>query len=94
LVAAAADVALEATTRARDEEARGAGVVRFSILMTTTVADPNQLRRTDAVLRTLAATARLKVRPCYGYQAAAFAAALGIGVLLPEHATIPGALAN
>jgi len=94
LVAAAADVALEATTRARDEEARGAGVVRFSILMTTTVADPDQLRRTDAVLRTLAATARLKVRPCYGYQAAAFAAALGVGVLLPEHATIPGALAN
>jgi gas vesicle protein len=94
LVAAAADVALEATTRARDEEARGAGVVRFSILMTTTVADADQLRRTDAVLRTLAATARLKVRPCYGYQAAAFAAALGVGVLLPEHATIPGALAN
>jgi len=94
VASAAALVELEATTRARDEEARGAGVVRFSILMTATVADETQLRRTESVLRNLAATARLRVRPCYGYQAAAFAAGLGVGVLLPDHATIPGALAN
>ncbi len=94
MVSGAANIALEATTRARDEEARGAGVVRFSILMTATVGAEQDLRRTESVLRNLASTARLRVRPCYGYQAAAFAAGLGIGVLLPEHATIPGALAN
>jgi hypothetical protein len=94
VVSAAAQVEMEATTRARDEEARGAGVVRFSILMTATVADESELRRTESVLRNLSATARLRVRPCYGYQAAAFAAGLGVGVLLPDHATIPGALAN
>jgi len=58
------------------------------------VGAEEDLRRTESVLRNLASTARLRVRPCYGYQAAAFAAGLGIGVLLPEHATIPGALAN
>ncbi len=62
--------------------------------MTATVGAEEDLRRTESVLRNLASTARLRVRPCYGYQAAAFAAGLGIGVLLPEHATIPGALAN
>lgn len=94
MVSGAANIALESTTRARDEEARGAGVIRFAILMTATVAAEEDLRRTESVLRNLASTARLRVRPCYGYQAAAFAAGLGIGVLLPEHATIPGALAN
>ncbi len=94
MASGAANIALEVTTRARDEEARGAGVVRFSILMTATVGAEEDLRRTESVLRNLASTARLRVRPCYGYQAAAFAAGLGIGVLLPEHATIPGALAN
>ena len=94
VVAARADVEVEATGRARKEEARGAGVVRFSILMTATVNEEDDLRRTDALMRNLTATARLRVRRCYGYQAAAFAAGLGVGVLLPEHATIPGALAN
>lgn len=94
VVAAKAGVELEATERARTEEARGAGVVRFSILMTATVAAEADLRRTDALMRNLTATARLRVRRCYGYQAAAFAAGLGVGVLLPDHATIPGALAN
>ncbi len=94
VVAAKAGVELEATERARNEEARGAGVVRFCILMTATVTDDTELRRTDALMRNLTATARLRVRRCYGYQAAAFAAGLGVGVLLPDHATIPGALAN
>lgn len=91
---AAAQVELEATSRARDEEARGAGVVRFSILMTATVNDESELRRTESVLLNLAGGSRLRVRRCFGYQAAAFAAGLGVGVLLPDHATIPGSLAN
>jgi len=62
--------------------------------MTATVNEEADLLRTNALMRNLTATARLRLRRRYGYQAAAFAARLGIGVLLPDHATIPGALAN
>ncbi len=75
----------------RSPRSRGRAV---SILMTATVNEEADLLRTNALMRNLTATARLRLRRCHGYQAAAFAARLGIGVLLPDNATIPGALAN
>jgi hypothetical protein len=43
-------------------------------------------------MKALAAGARLNLRPAYRHQAAAFLSGLGIGVLLPDHATIPKTL--
>lgn len=82
-------VDLGAAEQAAQEEAAGAGVVRFTLLVTATVADPGQLDDADRIIASRAAEARLTLRPMYGAQAAAFAAGLPAGVVLPTHATIP-----
>ena len=67
------------------EEAAGAGLVNFSLLVTATVTDPDRAPQARAAIDTLAATARLRLRPVYGGQASAFAAGLPIGLILPKH---------
>ena len=67
------------------EEAAGAGLVNFAMLVTATVTDPDRAPQARAAIDTLAATARLRLRPVYGGQPAAFAAALPIGLILPKH---------
>ncbi len=66
------------------EEAAGAGLVNFGALITATVTDPARLPEARAAVDMLSATARLRVRPCYGSQDAAFAAGLPLGILLPQ----------
>lgn len=80
---------LTAAEQAAEEEAAGAGVVRFTVLVTATVADEAQLDEASAIVRARAGEARLTLRPMYGSQAAGFAASLPTGVVLPTHATIP-----
>ncbi|MCQ0005644.1 hypothetical protein LUX73_13900 [Actinomadura madurae] len=71
------------------EEARGAGVTRFTILVTATVHSAEQLPVAAAAVDTLAAPARLRLRRMYGSQASAFAAALPLGIVLPDHLQVP-----
>lgn len=71
------------------EEARGAGVTRFTILVTATVHSAEELTLAAAAVDTLAPTARLRLRRMYGSQASAFAAALPLGVVLPDHLQVP-----
>ncbi|MEU9021787.1 SCO6880 family protein [Actinomadura sp. NPDC048394] len=71
------------------EEARGAGVTRFTILVTATVHSADQLPVAAAAIDTLAAPARLRLRRMYGAQASSFAAALPVGIVLPDHIQIP-----
>ncbi|MEU8048077.1 SCO6880 family protein [Micromonospora echinofusca] len=81
---------LAAADQAAQEEATGAGVVRFTVLVTATVADDGkQLDEATGIIRARAGEARLTIRPMYGCQAAGFAAGLPAGVVLPTHATIP-----
>jgi hypothetical protein len=84
---------LRAAEQSADEEASGAGVVRFSMLLTVTVPSGAQLAATEAVVRNLAATARIRLRRASGSQSAAFAGALGVGVLLPHYSSIARMLA-
>lgn len=84
---------LRAAEQSADEEASGAGVVRFSLLLTVTVPTGAQLSATEAVVRTLGATARIRLRRAYGSQSAAFAGSLGVGVLLPHYASVGRLLA-
>ncbi|QIS13941.1 SCO6880 family protein [Nocardia arthritidis] len=92
VVSAAAVLRVEATQHTREEQARGHGLARFGALITVTEPLDGDLPGIEAIVRDLSTQARLKIRRCYRYQAAAFAASLGCGVILPEHATVPKAL--
>ncbi|WP_067723478.1 SCO6880 family protein [Nocardia yamanashiensis] len=86
---ATAVLRVRATESAREEQARGHGVTRFGVLITVTEPAGADLPAIEAITRDLTSQARLKIRRCYRYQAAAFAAGLGAGVLLPEMASLP-----
>lgn len=92
LGSATADIALENAKAARVAEARGHGVVSVSMILTATAESEEQLDALDPEMRSLISGSRVTARPAYRYQAAAWLAGLGIGVLLPDHATIPKSL--
>ncbi|MBC7630544.1 MAG: hypothetical protein H7290_03560 [Flavobacterium sp.] len=71
------------------EEAKGAGLVDFGILITATVTDADRMPDARAAIDNLAATARLIIRPVYGSQDSAFAACLPLGLVLQSHLRIP-----
>ena len=90
LTKAQAKLRLSATEQARQEEARGHGLTRFGMLMTVTEdAENGDLPRAEGLLRALSVQSRLKVRRADYYQDLGFAAGLGVGVLLPDHASVP-----
>lgn len=89
VVSAHAMLRVGATEQAREEQARGHGVSRFGVLVTVTVPAGTDLPRIDALTGDLSDQARLRIRRAYYYQAAAFAGSLGVGVLLPQMATLP-----
>lgn len=72
-----------------EEEAAGAGLVNFGIVVTSTVTDIERVSDARAAVDNLSATARLRLRPVYGSQDSAFAAALPLGLVLPHHLQIP-----
>lgn len=74
------------------EEASGAGLVNFGLLVTATVLDTDRLPDAKAAIDTLSATARLRLRPVYGAQASAFAAGLPLGLVLPKHLKVPSSM--
>lgn len=73
---------------ARDEAA-GAGMVRFGMIVTATVADHKDLPRAQETVRQLSAGAKLTLRPATWTQASTFLAGLPLGVILPEHVSLP-----
>lgn len=73
------------------EEASGAGLVNFGVLVTATVMDQERAPEAKAAIDNLSATARLRLRPVYGAQAAGFAAALPLGLIIPKHLKVPAA---
>lgn len=74
------------------EEARGAALVDFGMLVTATVTDPDRAADARAAIDNLAATARVAIRPAYGGQDSAFAAALPLGLVLQSHLRVPDEL--
>ncbi|MGY2092841.1 SCO6880 family protein [Nocardia gipuzkoensis] len=88
IASASARIRVGNTQAAREEQARGAGLTRFGVLVTVTDHLEGDLPGIEASVKGMAAASRLSVRRCYGTQAAAFAASLGIGLILPEHTSI------
>jgi hypothetical protein len=82
-------VDLAAADQAASEEATGAGIIRFTVMVTATVATEEELEKADNIIMSHAGEARLFMRTMYGTQAAAFAAGLPTGIVLSKHATIP-----
>ncbi|WP_232840022.1 SCO6880 family protein [Nocardia aurea] len=88
IASASARIRVGNTQAAREEQARGAGLTRFGVLVTVTDHLDGDLPGIEASVKAMSAASRLSVRRCYGSQAAAFAASLGIGLVLPEHTSI------
>lgn len=86
---ATAALRMQATDQSRQEVASGAVMVRFSVLMTATVANPDQLEQAVSTMEVAAGTVPLYVRRCYGTQAAAFATTLPAGFIPWEHTVVP-----
>jgi len=80
---------VNAAHQAAAEEAAGAGVVRFALMITATVTDPTRLRSVGDAVDQMGRASRIRLRRCYGSQSAAFAASLGVGMVLPYAVAIP-----
>ncbi|RDB48855.1 hypothetical protein FK530_23125 [Tsukamurella conjunctivitidis] len=79
---------VERTRQAREEQALGAGVSRFMISVTVTIPTDGDLSKVESLLSDLGTASRLDLRLAYNQQAALFAHGMGIGLVLPSHATI------
>ena len=64
--------------------------VNFGMLVTATVLEPRPAASSrEAAIANLAPTARVSLRPVWGSQDSAFAAALPVGLFLPAHLKSP-----
>jgi hypothetical protein len=86
------DLAVNIARQAQRELARGAGLVSFSMHVTATAARNGDLAQVTANVEQAAGGAEIGLRRCYGHQAAAFTAALGVGVVPAMHLRIPEAI--
>jgi len=84
--------ALAAARQTAAEQAAGAGLVRFSLLVTATVAAATDLPLAAEVVEALGPACQLRLRRVRHGQSAAFAAALGVGVVLTSHVRVPESL--
>jgi len=92
--AARDSLAVRSAQATASEEASGAGLVNFGVLVTATVFDYEKHADARAAVDNLSATARLRLRPVYGSQDSAFAAALPLGLVLSKHVKVPSELRN
>jgi hypothetical protein len=66
------------------EEAAGAGIVDFGMIVTATVIDEHDEADARATIENLSAASRILLRPAYGAQDSTFAAGLPLGLVLPK----------
>ncbi len=85
-------LAVRAAASTAAEEAAGAGLVNFAVLVTATVVDPAKSAEAGAAIDNLSASARLRMRRVYGSQDSAFAMALPLGLVPSKHVTVPAEL--
>lgn len=80
---------LAAARKTASEEAQGAGLTRFGIILTITSKNSEDFGRWDREVPGLFSRARLRVRPALANQAVTFQAGLPLGLVLPDHMLIP-----
>jgi hypothetical protein len=80
---------LRAASKAAEEQAEGAGLVRFGVIVTATVTDAAALPRVASTIAMLNAPTKMRLRLARYNQAATFAAGLPLGLVLPAHLALP-----
>ena len=83
-----ADLRVEATSRQREEQGRGHGLTRFGVLITVTMPEDGDKPNADAITKGLAIRSQLRIKRMFLQQAPAFASSIGLGVMLPDHASV------
>lgn len=78
--------------KAEDEESLGAGLTNFGMIVTATVLDRKSEAAAAALVRSMGAAARIRLRRQYGSQDSSFAAGLPLGLVMRDHIKIPAAL--
>lgn len=81
--------AVRAAQATAQEEANGAGLVDFGLVVTATVLADDEAADAAATIDNLSAASRLRLRRVYGSQDSAFAAGLPLGLVLSKHSRIP-----
>ncbi|KPI12112.1 hypothetical protein OK074_2733 [Actinobacteria bacterium OK074] len=89
MVQARAASEVRAAEQAAAEEAAGAGLVEFSLMLTVTVDSNDELADANVTVRNLTAASRVLMRPADRMQAAAFSCTLPTGILPWEQTMIP-----
>ncbi|WP_089102050.1 SCO6880 family protein [Streptomyces hyaluromycini] len=89
MVQARAASEVRAAEQTAAEEAAGAGLVEFSLMLTVTVDNIEQLSDASVAIRNLTAASRVQVRPADRMQAAAFSCTLPVGILPWEQTLVP-----
>ncbi|MEV1112586.1 SCO6880 family protein [Micromonospora sp. NPDC049751] len=89
MVQARASAEVRAAEQAAAEEATGAGLVEFSLMLTITVDTPDQLDDAAVVVRNMTGSSRIAMRPAHRMQAAAFSCTLPVGILPWEQTLLP-----
>ncbi|WP_329484298.1 hypothetical protein OG555_19310 [Kribbella sp. NBC_01484] len=79
----------QAAEKTAQEEARGAGLVDFGLVVTATVTDPAALPDAVAAVDRLGSQSRILLRPVYGSQDSAFVTALPLGIVPESHLMVP-----
>lgn len=82
-------IAVRQAAATAQEEASGASLLNFGLLVTATVTDPSRRRDVIAAVDGLGASARLSLRLVHGAQDSAFAAALPLGLVMNKHLAVP-----
>ncbi|MEU6375354.1 SCO6880 family protein [Streptomyces sp. NPDC046909] len=89
MVQARAASEVRAAEQTAAEEASGAGLVEFSLMLTVTVDSSEQLADAGVAVRNLTAASRVQMRPADRMQAAAFTCTLPVGILPWEQTFVP-----
>jgi len=89
MVRARAASEVEAAEQTAAEEAAGAGLVEFSMIVTVTVDSADELADANVTVRNLLGATRLSMRAADRMQAAAFSCGLPAGILPWEQTMIP-----
>lgn len=85
---ASAEMIQRAAEQSRQEVAAGAGSVRFSIMFTVTTLFGGDMDQAVSTIHSAAGAVPIRVRRCYGGQAAGFVTTLPVGFLPWEHTLI------
>lgn len=89
-------LAVRVAAKTADEEARGAGMLRFGMIVTATTwtpdgeVDHDALNRAINVVEQLGGGARIRFRRAWRMQETSFVAGLPLGLVLPSHVITPG----